>query len=256
VTAGPLLTRVLWQQAASVLITSATINAGDNFRGFTREVALPETGIALALPSPFDYATQAELLVPALGVPHTLRDEHARAIANWMEQRLDWDAGNLVLFTSRAKMRIAMESLPAHLRDRCRVQGDKAKVLLVDEHMDEIRAGRGSTLVGLASFGEGLDLPGDACTTVVVTQLPFTVPTDPVSATLSAWFEAKGRNPFIEISVPEATRTLVQYCGRLIRSENDRGRVVILDRRLVEKRYGNGMLQALPPFRRSVERAA
>ena len=119
-----------------------------------------------------------------------------------------------------------------------------------------IEAGKGSTLFGLASFGEGLDLPGKLCETVVITQLPFAVPTDPVGATYAEWLESRGRNPFIEVSIPEATRLLTQYCGRLIRNETDHGRIVLLDRRVVTKRYGSGMLKALPPFQRVIERTA
>jgi ATP-dependent DNA helicase DinG len=107
-------------------------------------------------------------------------------------------------------------------------------------------------LFGLASFGEGLDLPGRLCETVVVTQLPFAVPTDPVGATYAEWLEARGRNAFVEVSVPQATRTLIQYCGRLIRSERDHGRIVILDSRLLTRRYGPRMLAALPDFQREL----
>ena len=90
----------------------------------------------------------------------------------------------------------------------------------------------------------------------MITQLPFAVPTDPVGATYAEWLESRGRNPFIEVTIPEATRLLIQYCGRLIRSEADRGRIVLLDRRVVVKRYGERMLQALPPFEWVIERAA
>jgi ATP-dependent DNA helicase DinG len=88
---------------------------------------------------------------------------------------------------------------------------------------------------------------------VVITQLPFAVPTDPVGATYAEWLESKGRNAFVEVTIPQATRTLIQYCGRLIRSEADQGRIVILDRRLINKRYGARMLADLPDFRREIE---
>jgi len=90
----------------------------------------------------------------------------------------------------------------------------------------------------------------------VITQLPFAVPADPVGATYAEWLESRGRNPFIEVTVPDATRLLTQYCGRLIRTETDHGRIVLLDRRVVTKRYGERMLNALPPFARAIERAA
>jgi ATP-dependent DNA helicase DinG len=133
-----------------------------------------------------------------------------------------------------------------------RAQGSRAKAILLAEHAKDIEDGTGSTLFGLASFGEGLDLPGKLCQTVVITQLPFAVPTDPVGATWAEWLESQGRNPFFEVSVPHATRLLIQYCGRLIRNETDTGRVVLLDRRIVARRYGAQMLNALPPFQRQV----
>jgi ATP-dependent DNA helicase DinG len=139
---------------------------------------------------------------------------------------------------------------------KVRAQGSLGKSQLVAEHCADIEAGKGSTLFGLASFGEGLDLPGKLCETVVITQLPFAVPTDPVGATYAEWLESRGRNPFLEVSVPEATRLLTQYCGRLIRNETDQGRIVLLDRRVILKRYGAGMLRALPPFQRVIERTA
>jgi ATP-dependent DNA helicase DinG len=159
-----------------------------------------------------------------------------------------------VLFTSRVKLDRVLQKLPIAQVRKVRAQGSLGKSQLVAEHCADIEAGKGSTLFGLASFGEGLDLPGKFCETVVITQLPFAVPTDPVGATYAEWLESRGRNPFIEVSVPEATRLLTQYCGRLIRSETDRGRIVLLDRRVVTKRYGSGMLRALPPFERLIER--
>ena len=153
-------------------------------------------------------------------------------------------------------MQRVLQLLPIDKVRMIRAQDSKAKSQLVADHAEAIEAGQGSTLFGLASFGEGLDLPGRLCTTVVVTQLPFAVPTDPVGATYAEWLEAQGRNPFFEVSVPEATRLLIQYCGRLIRTEDDTGRIVLLDRRVIVRRYGQRMLAALPPFARVIERTA
>lgn len=256
VSAAGLLRNVLWNNASGVVMTSATLSAGGNFRGFADAVGLPDDAVTLSLPSPFDLAAQARLEVPAMHTLPDAREAHAEEISAWLADHLDWDAGNLVLFTSRAKLDRVLQKLPiAHVR-KVRAQGSLGKSQLVAEHCADIEAGKGSTLFGLASFGEGLDLPGKLCETVVITQLPFAVPTDPVGATYAEWLESRGRNPFIEVSVPEATRLLTQYCGRLIRSETDHGRIVLLDRRVVTKRYGSGMLRALPPFERVIERTA
>ena len=107
-------------------------------------------------------------------------------------------------------------------------------------------------LIGLNSFGEGLDLPGEACTTVVITQVPFAVPTDPQTATLSEWFESRGLNSFNLIAIPHALRSLTQFAGRLIRTSSDSGRVIILDSRLLTRRYGKRIIDALPPFERVI----
>ena len=256
VSASGLLRSVLWGNASGVVMTSATLSAGGNFRGFADSVGLPDEAVTLSLPSPFDLAAQARLEVPAMRTLPDAREAHAEEISEWLAEHLDWDTGNLVLFTSRAKLDRVLQKLPIANVRKVRAQGSMGKSQLVAEHCADIEAGRGSTLFGLASFGEGLDLPGKLCETVVITQLPFAVPTDPVGATYAEWLESRGRNPFIEVSVPEATRLLTQYCGRLIRNETDHGRIVLLDRRVVTKRYGSGMLRALPPFQRAIERSA
>jgi ATP-dependent DNA helicase DinG len=256
VSAGGMLRNVLWGNASGVLITSATLSAGGNFRGFADSVGLPDDAVSLSLPSPFDLASQARLEVPAMRTMPEAREAHAEEISEWLADNLDWDAGNLVLFTSRVKLERVLQKLPIAQVRKVRAQGSLGKSQLIAEHCAEIEAGKGSTLFGLASFGEGLDLPGKLCETVVITQLPFAVPTDPVGATYAEWLESRGRNPFIEVSIPEATRLLTQYCGRLIRNESDHGRIVLLDRRIVTKRYGAGMLRALPPFERVIERSA
>jgi ATP-dependent DNA helicase DinG len=256
VSAGGLLRSVLWGNASGVILTSATLSAGGNFRGFADAVGLPDEAVTLSLPSPFDLTTQARLEVPAMRTLPDAREAHADEISAWLAEHLDWNAGNLVLFTSRAKLDRVLQKLPLAQVRKVRAQGSLGKSQLLAEHCVDVEAGKGSTLFGLASFGEGLDLPGKLCETVVITQLPFAVPTDPVGATYAEWLESRGRNPFVEVSVPEATRLLTQYCGRLIRNETDHGRIVLLDRRVVTKRYGSGMLKALPPFLRVIERGA
>ncbi|MEO7067628.1 MAG: ATP-dependent DNA helicase DinG [Rhodanobacter sp.] len=254
VSAGGTLRAVLWGNASGVVMTSATLSAGGNFRGFADAVGLPDEAVTLSLPSPFDLATHARLEVPMMLALPGEREAHAQEISDWLERHLDWDAGNLVLFTSRVKLSSVLQKLPIAQVRKIRVQGSLGKSQLIADHSAAIAAGNGSTLFGLASFGEGLDLPGKLCETVVITQLPFAVPTDPVGATYAEWLESRGRNPFIEVSIPDATRLLTQYCGRLIRNETDHGRIVLLDRRVITKRYGSGMLKALPPFQRVIER--
>ncbi len=91
-------------------------------------------------------------------------------------------------------------------------------------------------------------MPDDYCRHVIIVKLPFAVPDDPVDQAMAEWAEARGRNAFYEISVPDAALKLVQACGRLIRHENDHGRITMLDKRIVTKRYGQALLDSLPPF--------
>ena len=99
-------------------------------------------------------------------------------------------------------------------------------------------------------FAEGVDLPGDYCLQVIIAKLPFSVPNDPVGATQQEWIEANGGNAFADLMVPQAALRLTQAAGRLLRTEQDRGVVTILDERLVTKGYGRKLIEALPPFSR------
>ena len=122
------------------------------------------------------------------------------------------------------------------------MQGDHSKQKMISLHKQRIDDQQNSILFGLASFAEGVDLPGDYCSHVIIAKLPFSVPDDPVEASLAEWIEAKGGNAFMEISVPDASIKLVQSCGRLLRNETDSGLISILDKRLVTKRYGKSLL--------------
>lgn len=253
ISAAKLLRQRLWSQADSALVTSATLSAGGDFRGFAASVGLPDEAECIALPSPFDLEKQAVLQVPAFPVMPD-HEGHPRAVADWLSQELEWNRGSLVLFTSRRKMEQVHALMPASRQAQIRVQGAMGKQALVDAHCAAVDRGEGSVLFGLASMGEGLDLAREYCSTVVITQLPFAVPTEPVLATKSEWLESRGQNPFLLVTVPDAIRVLTQYAGRLIRTAEDTGRIVLLDRRVVEKRYGRTILDALPPFRREITR--
>jgi ATP-dependent DNA helicase DinG len=128
------------------------------------------------------------------------------------------------------------------------LQGDNSKQEMLVQHKKRIDDGQGSVLFGLASFAEGVDLPGKYCTHVIIAKLPFAVPDDPIEAALSEWIEARGGNAFMEITVPDASLKLIQACGRLLRTETDTGKISLLDRRIITKRYGKAILNSLPPF--------
>lgn len=248
-----ILQETLWASGASVLVTSATLTAGGDFRPIQRDCGVPERAECVSLPSPFNLEQQGKLVVPAMrSLPND--QAHAAEIADWLNARLDRQTGSLVLFTSRRKLAETVERLDPGLRAMARIQGEMSRQALIDEHLAAIEAGQGSCILGLHSFGEGLDLPGRALEHLVITQIPFSVPTDPITATLSEWLETIGRNPFVELAVPEAIRILQQYVGRLIRSSQDTGFVYLLDRRVAQKRYGRDILNSMPPFPQEIER--
>ena len=147
-------------------------------------------------------------------------------------------------------MEAVIDVLPRSILDHCHVQGQGSKQKLVIQHKEKIDAGGPSYLFGLASFAEGVDLPDDYCRHVIIAKLPFSVPDDPIGQAFAEWLESEGRNPFVEVSVPEATLKLIQACGRLIRHEEDGGRITILDRRLLTRSYGTAIIESLPPYRR------
>jgi ATP-dependent DNA helicase DinG len=123
-----------------------------------------------------------------------------------------------------------------------------SKNVLITEHRAHIDRGEPSAIFGLASFFEGIDLPGAYCRHVLIAKLPFAVPDDPIAAAHSELLEAQGRDPFMEISVPDAAQKLVQASGRLLRTEEDEGRITLLDTRLLSRRYGRAILETLPAF--------
>ena len=128
------------------------------------------------------------------------------------------------------------------------IQDSLSKALLIERHKERVDDNRSSVIFGLASFSEGVDLPGRYCDHVVIAKLPFAVPDSPREAAHAELLEQQGRNPFMEISVPDAALKLVQASGRLLRSETDSGRITLLDRRLLTKRYGRAILDSLPRY--------
>lgn len=250
--AAGILEQHLWQEAAAVIATSATMTALNSFERFTLHSGMPATGRFKVVPSPFDYAN-ARLTIPAMDCDPRDAEAHTAALIDRLPHWLDPEEGSLVLFASRRQMMEVHAGLPEAWRERVLMQGDYGKHEILRRHREALDAGRGSVIFGLASFAEGVDLPGQYCTHVLVAKIPFAVPDSPLEAALNEWVESQGRNAFMEVTVPDAALRLVQACGRLLRTETDTGRVTICDRRLITHRYGKALLAALPPFRLEVE---
>ncbi|MCW4152832.1 ATP-dependent DNA helicase DinG [Halomonas sp. 18H] len=251
VSAAHTLARSLWGRCHGAVVTSATLTALGRFERLQERAGLANRYRYQRLPSPFDYS-RAILSVPPEAVDPADRDGHERAIVDFVEALGESEAV-LMLFSSRAQLRGVEKALSRERRERVLAQDRLPKRELVERHRERVDKGEGSILFGLASFAEGVDLPGDYLTHVVITRLPFAVPDDPVGATLAEWIESQGGNPFMRISVPDASIKLVQACGRLIRKEADEGRITLLDRRVLTRRYGRALLDALPPFTREID---
>ncbi|GAB2523221.1 ATP-dependent DNA helicase DinG [Microbulbifer agarilyticus] len=252
--AGKTLEYSLWRRCYGAVLTSATLTALGRFDRLKMRAGTPDNASYEVVPSPFDFS-RAELSVPKDAVEANNADLHTNAVIEALPDLLDTHGevgGSLVLFASRRQMETVYESLPGTWRNRILMQGQQSRQQLLDSHKKSVDKGGRSVLFGLASFAEGLDLPGNYCRHVIIAKLPFAVPDDPIEAALAEWIEAKGGNPFMQITVPDAALKLVQACGRLLRTEQDEGTISLLDRRIVTKRYGRAMLDSLPPFRRAI----
>lgn len=242
----------LWSRCFGAILTSATLSALGRFDRLQLRAGLPEESRCLIIPPAFRYREMATLEVPSMPVEPTDNEGFAEALVEKLPGLWADGKATLVLFTARRQMHRIREALPAAERDKVITQDDYTRSEVLERHRARVDAGTPSVLFGVASFAEGIDLPGDYLQHVVITRLPFSVPDDPIEASLAEWISARGGNPFMEISVPDASIRLVQATGRLLRNEADRGRITILDRRIISKRYGPLLLDALPPFHRII----
>ncbi|BCD87139.1 ATP-dependent DNA helicase DinG [Pseudomonas solani] len=250
--AAETLRRNLWNVAYGALVTSATLTALGTFDRYRMRAGLPKKAVTAVVPSPFHHADAGVLKVPDLKADPRDAAAHTAAIIRDLPQLVEGSRGTLVLYASRKQMQDVFDGLDRDWRKRVLIQGNLSKQETLNKHKQRVDDGETSVLFGLASFAEGVDLPGAYCEHVVIAKIPFAVPDDPVEAALSEWIEARGGNPFMEIAVPDASLRLVQACGRLLRTESDRGTITLLDRRVVTQRYGKAILNALPPFRREI----
>ena len=233
----------LYRRLDTAIFTSATLAARGRFDYFRRRVGLaPELDVDESLhPGPFDYATQAALVVPR-DLPEPAAPDYGAAAAEAIRELTAITGGRaFVLCTSTRQMR--------WLRDACRdlpyrllLQGERPKHRLV-----ELFKEAPSVLFATQSFWEGVDVPGEALSLVVIDKLPFAPPGDPVVQARVRAVEAAGGRGFDELQVPAAALALKQGFGRLVRTRRDRGLVAVLDRRLVSKGYGRAFRDTLPP---------
>jgi len=240
---GELVRRHIVMAGPTPIFTSATLAAAGDFSYQRARLGLdePEVCDEVLVPSPFDYAKQAILYVPR-DMPAPADDGFSAAAAARTVELLEITGGRaFLLFTSHRALRDAANRLAALPYPRL-VQGDAPRATLIDR----FRSTPGAVLLGTASFWEGVDVPGDALSLVVIDKLPFAPHTDPlVAARMQACAEAQ-RDPFQTIQLPAAAIALKQGFGRLIRRRDDRGIVAILDSRIVTRTYGKTFIDTLP----------
>lgn len=242
----------LFEKVTTAVLMSATLTTRDGFDFLRRRLGLYGGGLKIresVYPSPFDYEEQTIIAVPS-DFPSPKGDEGAAFDMATVEVVHDLalvsDGGIFVLFTSYRSLR----AVAAELRRRgldgewpLFVQGEAPRARLVERFA---ASGRG-LLLGVASFWEGVDVPGHPLRGLVIAKLPFKVPGEPLTAARTEAIEREGGNSFYDYMLPHAALRLKQGFGRLIRSRVDRGAVVLLDRRVIEKGYGRYFLDSLPP---------
>ena len=238
------------------VFTSATLGDDESLSWFTRAAGL-EDATVLRLGSPFDYAAHARLYVPAR-FPKPNESAHPVAVAELAALCAAALKGRtFVLTTTLRALPLVAETLRAGLdaagasQVEVLVQGSGPKRALLQRFL----AARAAVLVGSATFWEGIDVPGDALQCVLIDKLPFPPPNDPLVEARVRRCEREGRNPFNELFVADAAVSLKQGAGRLVRSETDRGLLVVCDPRMARMPYGARLIAALPPMTRVAEEA-
>ena len=244
---GAILDRILWRSCYAAVLTSATLAPTGSFEPLIGRLGAGSEDNAQKILGALNFPA-AIFHVPAMQSNPADPLRHTEEVTQMLPELLADVCGALVLFASRRQMQDVYAALDDTLRQQVLVQGDRAKHVLLEAHRERVDAGARSILFGLTSFAEGLDLPGVYCEQVVIAKLAFAVPDDPVELAMGEWCESRGGNAFRDIALPAAALRLQQSAGRLLRSEQDTGRVSLLDTRIVSKSYGKALLSALPPF--------
>lgn len=256
---GRHLARWIREALSSVVMCSATLTVNGSFDYVTGRLGLQthtadgvQNGLegfnfcSAKIDSPFDYAKQTSIYIPSDMVEPSHPAFVAQLVDSLGELLVACGGRAFVLFTSYAQLRYAADALRDHLESHglpLWVHGELPRRQLLNGYLNN----PGSILFGTDSFWEGVDVQGDALSLVVIAKLPFEVPTHPVARARTERLKQRGLNPFDNYSVPRAALRLKQGFGRLIRSSSDRGAVVIYDRRLISRRYGQVLLASLPP---------
>ncbi|MCG5053758.1 MAG: ATP-dependent DNA helicase [Myxococcales bacterium] len=240
---APVLSRFFDSHPGPLVFTSATLSVGQDFTYVQRRLGLSDTADEAMFPSPFRYHEQALVYLPA-DLPDPIAASYTQAAAERMLALCEAARGRaLLLFTSFRSLRATEALFRAHGGFPLLVQGERPRHAL----LDALRTNVGSVLLATQGFWEGVDVPGEALSLVVIDRLPFAVPDDPLTAARIERIREEHGDPFASYQLPRAALSLRQGFGRLIRTGADRGVVAILDGRITRKSYGATLLGSLPP---------
>ncbi len=240
------LEELVFRPDCTTIMTSATLDVGRGLEFFAKRVGAQEAE-TLLVESPFDYESQMRVYLPK-GMPEPSEGQRFQeALESWIQRFVGMTKGKaFVLFTSRAMLRKTAEGMAGWFEE----QG--LRLLVQDKGnsrtrlLKEFKEDRDSVLFGTDSFWQGVDVPGEALSNVILTRLPFSVPDEPLFEARCERIKEKGGEPFRELQLPEAILKFRQGVGRLIRSREDRGQIAVLDGRILSRTYGKSFLKILP----------
>jgi len=239
---GPLMERYLWHEKASVILTSATLTAAGEF-DYLRNRLYAVDADELSVGSPFDYESAALLFLPTDIPEPNDRAGFQRALERSLINLCRSTGGRtMVLFTSYAQLRQTSQAISPPLSEADILVYEQGEGASPHSLLETFRSAEKAVLLGTRAFWEGVDVPGEALSVLVIPKLPFDVPSDPIIAARAETFE----DAFYQYMLPEAILRFRQGFGRLIRSQSDRGVIAILDRRILTKQYGRAFLESLP----------
>lgn len=249
---GPYIREFIFDKLDSVILTSATLSVNNSFAYASQELGFTEEDQELRkvkLSSPFDYRKQAVLCIPK-DFPKLLDSEPLyteQLVKNISDVAISFNGRTLVLFTSHQMLQKVYGKLketldPLNIKVLGHGIDSNSRSKLTNRFVNDSQ----TVLLGTNSFWEGVDIPGEALSALVIVKLPFTPPNHPIHEAKTEKLKEEHRNPFMELSVPQAVIRFKQGFGRLIRTQRDHGVVIVFDRRIVESRYGSYFIKSLP----------